>query len=96
MLGLQCCARSFSSCSEQGHALAVVHGLRIVEASLGGDHGLWPRGLWRWQHIGSVVVPGRLRCSTTCGISLDQGSFLYLPHWQLGSQPLVHQGSSGM
>ena len=39
-LGLHCCARVFSSCSEQGLLFAVVRGLLIAVASLVAKHGL--------------------------------------------------------
>ena len=39
-LGLCCCVRAFSSCSEQGLLLAVVHGLLIAVASLLAEHRL--------------------------------------------------------
>ena len=37
-LGLRCCARTFSSCSEQGLLFVVVCGLLIVVASLVVEH----------------------------------------------------------
>ena len=39
-LGLCCCARAFSSCSEWGLLFIAVHGLLIVVASLVAEHGL--------------------------------------------------------
>ena len=39
-LGLRCCARAFSSCSEQGLPFVAVHGLLIVVASLVVEHRL--------------------------------------------------------
>ena len=39
-LGLRCCARAFSSGSEQGLLFVVVHGLLITVASLVVEHGL--------------------------------------------------------
>ena len=38
-LGLPCCARAFSSCSEWGPLFVVVHGLLIAVASLVVEHG---------------------------------------------------------
>ena len=35
----------------------------------------------------------RLRCSTACGMFLDQGSNRCPLHWQVDSYPLHHQGS---
>ena len=37
-LGLRCCARAFSSCSEQGLLFVAVHRLLIVVASLVAEH----------------------------------------------------------
>ena len=34
-----------------------------------------------------------LSCPVACGIFPDQGLNLCPPHWQVGSQPLDHQGS---
>ena len=42
---------------------------------------------------GSIVVMHGLSCSKACGIFLDQGSNLYLLHWQADSLPLSHQGN---
>ena len=39
-LGLCCCARAFSSCSEQGLLFVVVRGFLIAVASLVAKHGL--------------------------------------------------------
>ena len=39
-LGLCCCARAFSSCSERGLLLVAVRGLLIAVASLVAEHGL--------------------------------------------------------
>ena len=38
-LGLRCCARAFSSCSELGLLFVEVHGLLIAVASLVAEHG---------------------------------------------------------
>ena len=38
-LGLRCCARAFSSCSEWGLLFVAVHGLLIAVASLVAEHG---------------------------------------------------------
>ena len=40
VLGLCCCARAFSSCSEQGLRFVAVRGLLIAVASLVAEHGL--------------------------------------------------------
>ena len=39
-LGLHCCVRAFSSCSERGLLFVAVRGLLIVVASLIAEHGL--------------------------------------------------------
>ena len=39
-LGLRCCARAFSSCSERRLLFVAVHGLLIAVASLVVEHGL--------------------------------------------------------
>ena len=39
-LGLRCCMRAFSSCSEQGLLFVAVRGLLIAVASLVAEHGL--------------------------------------------------------
>ena len=39
-LGLHCCARAFSSCSEQGLLIVAVHRLLIAVASLVAEHRL--------------------------------------------------------
>ena len=40
VLGLNCCARAFSSCGERGLLFVAVRGLLIVVASLIAEHGL--------------------------------------------------------
>ena len=40
VLGLRCCARAFSSCSEWGLLFVAVHGLLIAVPSLVVEHGL--------------------------------------------------------
>ena len=85
-LGLRCCTRAFSSCSEQGLLFIAVHGLLIVVASHVAEQGLQVRWLQQLRHVGSVVVACGLQssgsvavahglnCSTTRGIFPDQGS----------------------
>ena len=41
VLGLRCCARAFSSCSERGLLFIEVCGLLIAVASLVAEHGLY-------------------------------------------------------
>ena len=43
------------------------------------------------QNAGSAVVEHRFSCPEACGISPDQGSNLFLLHWQTDSLPLSHQ-----
>ena len=45
VLGLRCCARAFSSCSEHGLLFVAVRGLFIVMVSLVAEHGLQARKL---------------------------------------------------
>ena len=45
VLGLRCCARSFSSCGKRGLLFVAVRGLLIAVASLVAEHGLYARGL---------------------------------------------------
>ena len=79
-LGLCCCARAFSSCSEQGLLFLVVCGLLLLQ-STGSRHagfsscGTWAQQLWLAGSRGqAVVVAHGLSCSAACGIFLDQGS----------------------
>ena len=51
-LGLHCCTRAFSCCSEWGLLLVAVRGLLIVVASLVVEHGLQVHGLQQLWHIG--------------------------------------------
>ena len=44
-LGLRCCTRAFSSCSERGLLFIAVRGLLIAVASLVVEHGLQAHGL---------------------------------------------------
>ena len=54
-LGLRCCARAFSSCSERRLLLVAVRGLLIAVASLVADHGLQVCGLQQLWHTGLVA-----------------------------------------
>ena len=45
------------------------------------------------QSTGSIVVLHGLSCAKACGIFPEQGSNLYLLHWQVDSSLLSHQGS---
>ena len=56
MLGLRCCVRALSSCSEWGLLLVAVRGPLIAVTSLVAEHGLQAPGLQQLWHTGSVVV----------------------------------------
>ena len=59
VLGLRCCARAFSSCSEWGLLFVAVLGLLMVAASVVAEHGLQARGLQSLWHVGAVMwLPG--------------------------------------
>ena len=103
MLGLHCCTGFSLVAVSRGHFLVVVHGLLTAVASpvvecglrlqllrLQGSVVVVPR-LWS---TGSIVVVHGPSCSVACGIFLDQGSNPCLPHRQINSLPLSHQGSS--
>ena len=77
-LGLCCCARAFSSCSEQG-LLSVCH----AQTSHCSGFSRWgAQALGAWA---SVVVVQGLSCSVACRIFPDQISNLCLLHWQVVS-----------
>ena len=77
VLGLRCCTRASSSCSERGRLFIAVRGVLIAVASLAAEHGLY--------RAGSVVVGHRLSCPAACGIFPDQGSNPCPLHWQADS-----------
>ena len=83
-LGLCCCVRALSSCSEQGLLFVAAPQFLIAVVS----HGRAWAGT-----LASVVVAHGLSCSTACGIFLDQGSNPCTLRWQVDSCPLCHQGS---
>ena len=62
VLGLRCCTRAFSSCSEWGLLFTVVHGLLIAMASLVVEHRLQAHGL---SSCASSVLERRL---SSCGV----------------------------
>ena len=80
VLGLHCCAWTFSSCREQWLFSSCCEGFS-----------LW--WLLLWWGTGSVVVAHGLRCSVACGIFPDQGQNQVpcIARWTLN--PLDHQGS---
>ena len=60
VLGLQCCARALSSCSEEGLLFLVVLGLLMAEASLVAEHRLY--GV---EALGAVPLGCRLSSCRT-------------------------------
>ena len=58
-----------------------------------GHAGFSSCGSWA-ESTGSVVVVHGLSCSAACGIFPDQGSDLFLLHWQVDSSPQSQQGSA--
>ena len=60
VLGLRCCARAFSSHSEQGLLFIAVCGLFIVVASLVAERGLQAHGIQQFWHAGSGAVAREL------------------------------------
>ena len=100
-LGLRCCARAFSSCSEGGYSLSWCAGfslwqpllLRSTGSRCAGFSSCGSKALERrLQNAGSAAMAHRPSCSVACGILPDQGSNLCFLHWQVDSQPLRHQG----
>lgn len=69
------------------YSWVAVCGLFTVVPSFAAEHRL--QGMWAL-----AAVAHRLSCSKACGIFADQGWNLCLLHWQAGSYPLHHQGSS--
>ena len=99
-LGLCCCARAFSSCSDRGLLFVVVNRLLIVVSSLVAEHRFQVHGLQQLCHTGSVVVTHRLsscgaQAQLLCGMWDPPGPVLKTMslHWQVDSQSLRHQGS---
>ena len=72
-LGLHCCMRAFSSCSEQGLLFVAVCGLLIAVASLVAEHTLQARGL---SSCGSWALELRL---SSCGVRAQ----LFCVMWDL-------------
>ena len=76
-LGLPCCVRAFSSCSECAWRLSSCG----VLASPFGGFSLWSVA----SSEDSVVVAHGLSCHVACGIFLDQESNLCFLWWQADS-----------
>ena len=74
-LGLHCCMRAFSSCSERGPLFVAVRGLLIAVASLVVEYGLQARvglsscGVWAPGHVGFSSCGSRSleRRLSSCG-----------------------------
>ena len=74
VLGLHCCARTFSSCGAWGFSLQwLLLPQRVVSSA--------PRLQQLWL-VGSKVVARKLSCCSACGIFPDQGSNPCPLHWQ--------------
>ena len=102
MLGLLCCTRAFSSCSELGATLPC-----SAQASYCGGIPCWgAKALSPWAS--GVVALGFSSCSflapesrlthghsclTACGVFQEQGLYPHPLNWQADSSPLDHQGS---
>ena len=72
VLGL-CCCMGFCLLAANG-------GCAVVVTQVSHCSGI---SCWGSQEAGSVLVAGRLSCSSVCGIFLDQGSNPCLLHWQV-------------
>ena len=79
VLGLHCFSQAFSSCSERGATVIVLHELLIAVASLVSEHGLYDARasvvvVSRLWNTGSIIVAHGLSCSAAYRVFLDQGS----------------------
>ena len=77
--GRCCCMQAFSSCSERGATVIVLHELLIAVASLVSEHGLYDARasvvvVSRLWNTGSIIVAHGLSCSAAYRVFLDQGS----------------------
>ena len=96
-----CCPAGFPLVVEnRGCSLVAVRGLPMVMASPVAEHGL--KGAWAsvvmvpgLQSTGPIAMAHELRCSTACGIFLDQGLNLCLLYGRVDSLLLSHHGSRG-
>ena len=75
--------------------LVAEHGLQGALDSVVAARGLSVCGFLGSSRTGSVAVAHGLSQSLACGIFPDQESHPCLPHWQVDSLPLSHQGSPG-
>ena len=87
-MGLHCCTSTFSSCSMWG--LLSSCGAQASHYSAFSCCG------GRAVSTGSVVGAHGVSCSAACGIFLDEGSNLYLLHWQADSLSQIHLGSPSL
>ena len=98
VLGLCCCTRAFSHCSERGLLFSCGVGASHFRGfSCYGAGGLGHMDFnscssWAPEHwlnsCGTWAI-----CLTECGIFPDQGLNSWLLQWQANSLPLSHQGS---
>ena len=84
--------QALPSCGKQGLLFSGVAGLLIAVASLAVEHGFQAAWLPWLQPTGSAAAALRLSCPSECGTFPDQGSNLYVLHWQADSHSLYHQG----
>ena len=89
-LGLRCCARAFSSCSEWGLLFVAVHGLLIAVASLVAEHG--PQSV----QASVVAARGLSSCSAWALGLLGFSSCVTWAQqlWRMGLVTPRHVGSS--
>ena len=87
VLGLQCCARAFSSCKSRAYSLVVVHGLLFavasrcrvqalgVQASVLAAHGLSSCGTWAYMphYMWGLPRPGTESMSPALAGGLKTG-----------------------
>ena len=77
-LGLHCCTKAFSSCSQRGYSWVLVASL-VAKQTPGAQ--------------ASVIAARGPSSSEAYGICPDQGSTLSPLHWQADTPPLDHQAS---
>ena len=99
--GLGCCRSLAAECwlPVAPASPVVEHRLSGAQALVASACGLSSCGSWALEPRGSTAVAHGLSCSTASGGSRGsgilpyQGSNPHLPHWQVDSLPLSHQGS---
>ena len=89
--GLGCCVGLSLAVASTGYTLLQCASFSLWWLLLQSTNSrAWAQELWC---VGLGVVVRGLSCSTACGIFLDQGSNPRLPHWQVDTLLLNHQGS---